>query len=546
MAIALRYAARSDVGLVRSNNQDSGYAGPDLLIIADGMGGHAGGDIASSMAIGEMAPLNDMQHDAGEAALDELLESLRHVQRELEQRVAQEPALSGMGTTVTALLRVGSTRLGLAHIGDSRAYVLSNGRLDQITRDHTFVQRLVDDGRITLAEAEQHPQRSVLMRVLSDVMDDVDPDLSMIEARIGDRYLLCSDGLSGVVSFETIEETLAFGKDPASTCDQLVQLALRSGAPDNVTCIVADVVDPVSSPVSIEPVVVGAASLHPQPRIGFGGSAAERAAELTSTAPIPVVRDYDNRDHPGEQLYDDQYTDRYEDGYQQQPYQDEYRDGYPNQYDDQFDDRYEDGSSRQEEPPPGRRRGGHDQGDEGKGGKSRRGLRLGLFGLVLVLVLAGGAFGAYRWSQGQYFVGAEAGAVAIFKGLPQSVGPLDLKSIATRAPDVPLDGLSDESRSKVESGITAENEAAARSKVDDLRTEVQCREAAEQAAQTPTVEPTGSAGPTVEPTEGAGNGGNAGNAAQTNSTDTPTQSVGPTTPSTSPGGETSPDCGGTN
>lgn len=182
MAIALRYAARSDVGLVRSNNQDSGFAGPSLLIIADGMGGHAGGDIASSMAIGEMAPLNDMEHGF-DAALDELQESLRHVQRELEHRVVEEPALSGMGTTVTALLMVGDGRLAMAHIGDSRAYCLHNGRLDQITRDHTFVQRLVDDGRITLAEAEQHPQRSVLMRVLSDVMDDVDPDLAMIDRR---------------------------------------------------------------------------------------------------------------------------------------------------------------------------------------------------------------------------------------------------------------------------------------------------------------------------------------------------------------------------
>ncbi|GLY19061.1 hypothetical protein Kisp01_60750 [Kineosporia sp. NBRC 101677] len=527
MAIALRYAARSDVGLVRSNNQDSGYAGPDLLIIADGMGGHAGGDIASSLAIGEMAPLNDMEHGS-DAAQGELLESLRHVQRELEQRVAEEPALSGMGTTVTALLRVGNGRLALAHIGDSRAYVLHNGRLEQITRDHTFVQRLVDDGRITLAEAEQHPQRSVLMRVLSDVMDDVDPDLSMIDARIGDRYLLCSDGLSGVVSFETIEETLAFGKDPASTCDQLVQLALRSGAPDNVTCIVADVVDSVSSPVSIEPVVVGAASLHPQPRIGFGGSAAERAAELTSTAPIPVVRDYDQRDHPAEQLYGDGYSDRYEDQYQQQPYQDDYRDGYR----DQYDDRYQD-SSRQEEPPPGRRRAGG-RGESEGGGKRRRGLRLGL-GLFLVLVLAAGAFGAYRWTQGQYFVGSEAGAVAIFKGLPQSVGPINLKSIDTRVPEVQVTNLSEDTQRRLEDGIAADDKADAQSKVGQLRTEADCRVAAANPTPTvtPTVEPTGSPSATT----GKNNG-----AAATTGPGTTTSEPAPTTTSTAPGGGTASDC----
>lgn len=279
MAIALRYAARSDVGLVRSNNQDSAYAGPHLLVVADGMGGHAGGDVASSLAIGELAPLDGESH--GSDALDHLSEAVHAAHRELLDRVEEEPALAGMGTTITALLRTGN-RLALAHIGDSRAYVLREGVLVQITKDHTFVQTLVDEGRLTPEEAEHHPQRSVLMRVLSDVVDDVDPDLSMREARIGDRYLLCSDGLSGVVSFETLRDTLAAAADPATTCEALVQLALRAGAPDNVTCIIADVVEDVTHGDS-NPFVVGAASLH-QPRRGLpggNGSAAERAAALT-------------------------------------------------------------------------------------------------------------------------------------------------------------------------------------------------------------------------------------------------------------------------
>jgi serine/threonine protein phosphatase PrpC len=150
MAIALRYAARSDVGLVRANNQDSGYAGPHLLVIADGMGGHAGGDIASSLAIGELAPLDGESH--GTDALGHLSEAVYAAHRELLGRVAEEPNLSGMGTTVTALLRSGA-RFALAHIGDSRAYLLRDGELVQITRDHTFVQRLVDDGRLTPEEA---------------------------------------------------------------------------------------------------------------------------------------------------------------------------------------------------------------------------------------------------------------------------------------------------------------------------------------------------------------------------------------------------------
>ncbi len=279
MAIALRYAARSDVGLVRRRNDDSGYAGPHLLVVADGMGGHAGGDVASSLAIGELAPLDGESH--GRDALDHLSQAVLAAHRELIGRVGEDPKLAGMGTTVTALLRTGN-RLALAHIGDSRAYLLRDGVLAQITKDHTFVQTLVDEGRLTLQEAEQHPQRSVLMRVLSDVVDDVQPDLSMREARVGDRYLLCSDGLSGVVSPETLQETLAAGADPGPTCESLVQLALRGGAPDNVTCIVADVVDEATL-ADVAPSVVGAASTH-QPRrpASDQGSAAERAAALTA------------------------------------------------------------------------------------------------------------------------------------------------------------------------------------------------------------------------------------------------------------------------
>jgi protein phosphatase len=215
VAIALRYAARSDVGLVRQNNQDSGYAGPHLLVIADGMGGHAGGDVASSLAIGELAPLDGESHGSDDA-LAHLERAVRAAHAELLARVQEEPQLAGMGTTITALMRAGN-RLALAHIGDSRAYLLRDGGLTQITKDHTFVQTLVDEGRLTPEEAEHHPQRSVLMRVLSDIVDDPEPDFSIRESRVGDRYLLCSDGLSGVVSFETLQETLGAGDPPGAS-----------------------------------------------------------------------------------------------------------------------------------------------------------------------------------------------------------------------------------------------------------------------------------------------------------------------------------------
>ena len=157
-----------------------------------------------------------------------------------------------MGTTVIAMLRTGN-KLALAHIGDSRGYLLRDGTLTQITHDHTFVQSLVDEGRITAEEAEHHPQRSLVTRVLTGHEGD-EPDLSMREARPGDRYLLCSDGLSGFVAADTIEEVLAEGLGTAATAERLIELALRAGAPDNVTA---------SSPTSS---TSGPATAPPPPR----------------------------------------------------------------------------------------------------------------------------------------------------------------------------------------------------------------------------------------------------------------------------------------
>jgi protein phosphatase len=293
MAIALHYAARSDVGLIRANNQDSGYAGPHLLVVADGMGGHAGGDIASSLAVAELAALDGESLGAQEAQA-RLDGALRSANSRLLDRVIAEPVLAGMGTTVTAVLRAGN-RLILAHIGDSRAYLLRDGRLHQVTSDHTYVQRLVAEGSLTAEEAEQHPQRSVLLRVLTGEHGD-EPDLSVREGRPGDRLLLCSDGLSGVVSFETLHDTLAAGADPAATAQRLVQLALRGGGPDNVTVIVADVVD-LDRPPSTTPQVVGAAAAGPpgsDGRVATGGpatGAAARAAMLTRAEPDPDESD---------------------------------------------------------------------------------------------------------------------------------------------------------------------------------------------------------------------------------------------------------------
>lgn len=296
MTVALRYAARSDVGLVRSNNQDSAYAGPHLLVVADGMGGHAGGDVASSVAVAHLAPLDDEAHGPDDA-LDELSRALGDAHAELLARAEENPELAGLGTTVTALLRAGN-KLAMAHIGDSRAYLLRDGELTQVTSDHSFVQHLVNTGKITPEEAEHHPHRSVLLRVLGDFDMEILPDVSVREARAGDRWLLCSDGLSGVVSRDTIAETLAGYEDVGACADQLVQLALRGGAPDNVTVVVSDVVDVDDLPDGAAPstksqVVGSAATDRHRPTRGGSGAAARAAEHAAATRPPSEPLDED-------------------------------------------------------------------------------------------------------------------------------------------------------------------------------------------------------------------------------------------------------------
>jgi protein phosphatase len=251
----LRYAARSDVGLVRQGNEDSGYAGPRLLVVADGMGGHAAGELASATAIAILAELDANPPTDPVTALTDAVDRIGDT---IVSLVQDDEEVQGMGTTVTGIYWTGD-RLAIVHVGDSRAYMLRNGELSQLTHDHTYVQTLVDAGQISEEEAAHHPRRSLLMRAL-DGLNPVEPDLSVREARASDRYLLCSDGLSGVLTPEEIHEALS-SSEPTGCVTRLVDLALERGAPDNVTVVVADVID---FEVSIEdsqtlPVVVGAA-----------------------------------------------------------------------------------------------------------------------------------------------------------------------------------------------------------------------------------------------------------------------------------------------
>jgi protein phosphatase len=403
MALSLRYAVRSDLGLVRGNNEDSVYAGPRLLAIADGMGGHVGGEVASKIVIGTLERLDE------DRALGDLMGALREAVAEANHRITEavqrSKDLEGMGTTLTALRFVGS-HVGLVHVGDSRAYLLRDGVLSQITHDDTYVQYLVDSGQLTAEEAKDHPRKSVILRALRGA--EVDPDVAIREARAGDRYLLCTDGLSDVVSADTIRQTLQLS-DPQESADRLVELALRGGGPDNVTVIVADVVELLGGEVADDMPVVGGAFVDPSAAdIPGTDSPAERAAHISR----PHLR------RQAEEAAD--------------------RDGQP-------------GS-------PERR------------GRRRSRWRTPLVVVGVLALVAAALGGVWAWTQTQYFVGRSGDEVAIFQGVNTSFGPLRFYDVDTNT-DLKMDDLDPSARSQVATGITAHSRTDARQIVERLRSD---------------------------------------------------------------------------
>jgi PPM family protein phosphatase len=400
MTLTLRYAARSDRGLIRSGNQDSVYAGPRLLAVADGMGGMAAGDIASNIVIGTMAPLDE--DVPGGALLDALRSVVDSANQQLRETVDANPAMEGMGTTLTAMLFSGS-KIGMVHIGDSRAYLLRDGEFTQITKDDTYVQMLIDEGRISPEEADTHPQRHLLSRALDG--RDAEPEYSVREAHAGDRYLLCSDGLSGVVSAETIAASLRDYKDANQCAERLVQLALRGGGPDNITVIVTDVTD--ADILESAPIVGGAAARDR----GMSTSADETMAAArgaTATKPRPAAPE----------TVAGETVDR-----------------------DDDDDR-----------------------------PRRHPLRAMTSALLLILVLGGGLYGGWSYTQSKYYVGVTAdGTVAVFQGVPGEIAGLHLSSEHTRS-STKVGDLTDVAQDAVRKGIAADNQADAHRKMSDLTT----------------------------------------------------------------------------
>ena len=238
MALKIVSVSKSDKGKVRSSNQDSGYSGVNLFVVADGMGGHAGGDIASAIATQHVAKVDDVYED-GELAIGALLNAMREANEKLTETVSKFNYLAGMGTTMDAVL-ITENLANIAHIGDSRVYLLRNSVMTQITKDHTFVQKLVDSGKITEEEALFHPRRNVLMRVLGDASEEPEFDIHQLELQAGDRLLLCSDGLCSYVPGQIIEENLKV-TNLDEAIDLLIDEAKEYGAPDNVTVLLLDV-----------------------------------------------------------------------------------------------------------------------------------------------------------------------------------------------------------------------------------------------------------------------------------------------------------------
>ena len=281
MPLVFRYAARSDVGLVRSGNEDSGYASDTLLIVADGMGGHVAGEMASATVTAIIAglPIAD-----SEDVLTQLADAVDEAQLEMRHIIAERPDFQGMGTTVTAVCWQGD-RASIAHVGDSRAYMLREGQLLRLTKDHTYVQTLVDAGQITADEAATHRRRNLLIRAI-DGVNTVEPDLSIREVHPGDRIMLCTDGLSGVMRDSEIHELLA-RSDPPGAVTALVDAAIERGAPDNVTCVVADVAEVAEAPAAPRPVVVGAAA-EPRTRSQLPGVDFPQDSHLEPSATAPT------------------------------------------------------------------------------------------------------------------------------------------------------------------------------------------------------------------------------------------------------------------
>jgi protein phosphatase len=440
----LRYAALSDVGRVRKDNQDSGYAGPHLLLIADGVGGAARGDVASSTAVQIIRRLDTSELADGTDAHEALAGAIHRTHDRLAELVEHDPELDGTSTTVTAAVFDGN-RITVGHVGDSRGYLLRDGAIAQLTKDHTFVQSLIDEGRITEEESRTHPHRNLILRAV-DGVHETDPDLFDVELAPGDRILLCSDGVSGVLDGPRLADILGTGSVDYAVVE-LIRAALDAGSTDNITAVVADVVDAsepaadddpeTSAAVTTGPMLVGAAAEQPR-RTGSGGPRSffrgHRSGDTGELEPVAEGGEHDaSRPVDPEAL---RYAPR----------------------------------------------------------APRRfvWIRWVVVLAVLVALLALAGRLAYSWSQEQYYVAVDDNRVTIFRGIQSDLPGVTLHSVAEHT-DVTVQALPEFNLDQVRSGIPADSLAHARDIVSELT---------DLARKCPVPEPTPSEDPTNKKRDG--------------------------------------------
>jgi protein phosphatase len=403
--------AASDIGRVRSSNQDSGYAGVNLFFVADGMGGHAGGDIASAIASQHISLADEPLATSAEAE-QKLIDYIYQAKQKIDASVKQHPAITGMGTTLSAMMVTG-TKVTIAHIGDSRIYLARDGVVKQITTDHTFVQRLVDTGRISEEEALVHPRRSVLMRVLGDIEQFPEVDIDTYETKPGDRWMACSDGLSGVVPDQLMKNILLSNVDIQEAGELLVGEALEFGAPDNVTVVLVDVVD-AQDEIEFSPgrILVGSAANEVVIDQRKGLQVLRLLNPLTLLELLQKPEDPVSFAPESEELLEKILK-------------------------------------------------------ETKGRVRARRFRQIATYLLLIAVASYGLFLAIEYTQTRYFVAINDGYVVIFKGIKEELGPFKFSSVY-EVTDVSVDSLTDFQREALERSITAESPEEAQRIVSQL------------------------------------------------------------------------------
>ena len=411
MAIKTVSFAASDIGRVRSSNQDSGYSGVNLFFVADGMGGHAGGDIASALASQHLA-LADEPLENSAAAEQKLIDFIYQAKQKIDASVKEHPAITGMGTTLSALMVTG-TQVTIAHIGDSRVYLARDGVVKQITSDHTFVQRLVDTGRISEEEALIHPRRSVLMRVLGDIEQFPEVDIETYETKPGDRWMACTDGLSGVVPTQLMENILLNKIDVKEASELLIGEAIEFGAPDNVTVVLVDVVD-------------SKAEIDFSPGREFVGSAANEVVIekrqgnqiLRLLNPMTLIDLLQKPEDPVS-----------------------------------FAPESEELLEKILKKTKGRIR-------------ARRFRQIATY-LLIIAAASYGLFLAYEYTQTRYFVGVNNGVVVIYQGIKEELGPFKFSSLF-EVTDISVDSLTDFQREALERSISVDGPDEARQIISQL------------------------------------------------------------------------------